>query len=201
MVQNIIKIVIYSISYILNADVKVSQGQLFSRKLHSVNSVFRGILMKISYLTKTSDLRKILISNTISNSIKNERGSNILQEMSRRWHDWNIDHCSRCKQLTRHAYRLSEQKRIPRPGNTLVRQYSTIFISQIYTVVCTQPSCSCIFRTVCRRPASVCVRRDANAKVLHMCNVSRYTGDRGDTRWAGPREGETYWKEMADLLW
>lgn len=33
--------------------------------------------------------------------------------------------------------RLSKQKRIQRPGNTLVKQYSTIFISQIYTVVCT----------------------------------------------------------------
>lgn len=44
------------------------------------------------------------------------------------------------------------------------------------------------------RPAPVCaeaacVSGDASAKVLHMCNVSRYTGDRGDTPWAGPREG------------
>lgn len=35
----------------------------------------------------------------------------------------------------------------------------------------------------------MCEPGDASAKVLHMCNVSRYTGDSGDTRWAGPREG------------
>lgn len=27
---------------------------------------------------------------------------------------------------------------------------------------------------------------DASVKVLHMCNVSRYTGDREDSRWAWP---------------
>lgn len=37
-------------------------------------------------------------------------------------------------------------------------------------------------------------------KVLHMCNVSRYTGDSAIQLGGARGLAETYWKEMADLL-
>lgn len=55
----------------------------------------------------------------------------------------------------------------------------TIFILQIYTDVGSrvQAAAACVSTLA----ESVCTLA-GDAEVLHMCNVSRYTGDSGDTR-------------------